>query len=103
MACIYHTIDTCWELQCTSALSSEMNDSMIAHLLVTMTVLKMPLPWTREMAQQLRALSVPPEITSSIPSNPTKIYNHLQWSLKPSSDMPVYMQIKSMNLKNKIK
>ena len=63
MACIYHTIDTCWELQCTSALSSEMNDSMIAHLLVTMTVLKMPLPWTREMAQQLRALSVPPEIT----------------------------------------
>ena len=79
MACIYHTIDTCWELQCTSALSSEMNDSEIAHLLVTMTVLKMPLPWTREMAQQLRALSVPPEITSSIPSNPTKIYNHLQW------------------------
>jgi hypothetical protein len=101
MACIYHTIDTFWELQCASSLSFEMNDSEIAHLLVMMIVLKMPLPWTGEMAQQLRALLVPPEITSSIPSYHTKTHNHLQWSLKPSSGMPVYMQIGSMNLKNK--
>ena len=77
MACIYHTIDTCWELQCTSALSSEMNDSEIAHLLVTMTVLKMPLPWTREMAQQLRALSALPKILGSIPSTHMAAHNCL--------------------------
>ena len=89
MACIYHTIDTFWELQCASSLSFEMNDSEIAHLLVTMTVLKMPLPWTREMAQQLRALSVPPEIMSSILSHHTETPKQLQWSLKPSSCMQV--------------
>jgi hypothetical protein len=37
------------------------------------------------MAQLLRALTALPEILSSIPSNHTVAYNHLQWDLTPSS------------------
>jgi hypothetical protein len=38
-----------------------------------------------EMAQQLRALTVLPEVLSSIPSNHMVAHNHLQCDLMPSS------------------
>ena len=37
------------------------------------------------MAQWLRALTAPPEILSSIPSNHMVACNHLLWDLMPSS------------------
>lgn len=40
---IHHTTDTCSEFQGASALSSEKDDSEIAHLLDVIAVLKMPL------------------------------------------------------------
>jgi hypothetical protein len=42
-------------------------------------------PWAGEMAQQLRALTVFPEVLSSILSNHMVAHNHLQWGLMPSS------------------
>jgi hypothetical protein len=41
-----------------------------------------------EMAQQLRALTILPEILSSIPSKHMVAHNHLQWGLMPSSGVP---------------
>ena len=38
-----------------------------------------------EMAQWLRALTVLPEVLSSIPSNHMVAHNNLLWSLMPSS------------------
>jgi hypothetical protein len=58
------------------------------------------------MAQQLRALTVLPEVLSSIPSNHMMAYNHLQWDLMPSSgvsDTPVYSYNTINNLKNTIR
>jgi hypothetical protein len=37
------------------------------------------------MAQQLRALTILPEVMSSISSNHMVTYNHLNWDLMPSS------------------
>ena len=39
-----------------------------------------------EMAQRLRALSVSPEVLSSIPSSHMVAHNHLSWDLMPSSE-----------------
>ena len=38
-----------------------------------------------EMAQWLSALTVLPEVLSSIPSNHVVAHNHLQWDSMPSS------------------
>jgi hypothetical protein len=35
------------------------------------------------MARQLSALTVLPEVLSSIPSNPIVVHNHLWWDLMP--------------------
>jgi hypothetical protein len=40
-----------------------------------------------EMAQRLRALAVPPEVLSSIPSNHMVAHNYLYWNLMLSSGM----------------
>ena len=40
---VHHTIDTCSEFQGAPALSSEKDDSEIAHLLEVIAILKMPL------------------------------------------------------------
>jgi hypothetical protein len=37
------------------------------------------------MTQQLKALTVLPEVLSSIPSNHMVAHNHLQWNLMSSS------------------
>ena len=37
------------------------------------------------MAQQLRALTALPEALSSIPSNHTEAYNHVEWDRMPSA------------------
>jgi hypothetical protein len=39
------------------------------------------------MTQWLRALTAILEVLSSIPSNHMVAHNHLQWNLKPSSDL----------------
>ena len=41
--------------------------------------------WAGEMAQELEALTIFPEVLSSIPSNHMVAHNHLYWSLIPSS------------------
>jgi hypothetical protein len=40
---IHHTVDSCLEFQCTSALSSDRDYSEIAHLFEMMAALQMPL------------------------------------------------------------
>jgi hypothetical protein len=42
-----------------------------------MNILLNTINWVEEMAQQLRALAVRPEILSSIPSNLMVAHNHL--------------------------
>jgi hypothetical protein len=39
------------------------------------------------MAQQLRALTTPPEILSLIPGNHMVAHNRLKWDLMPSTDV----------------
>jgi hypothetical protein len=39
------------------------------------------------MAQWLRALTVLPEVLSSVPSNHMVLHNHLQWDLLPTSSV----------------
>jgi len=51
------------------------------------------------MAQRLRALTILPEVLSSIPSNYMVAHNHLSWDLMPSlgvsedsDSVPTYMK-----------
>jgi hypothetical protein len=50
-----------------------------------------------EMAQQLRALAVLPEVLSSIPSNHMVAHNHLQWDLIPSSGVSRDINVLTLN------
>ena len=54
------------------------------------------------MAQYRRALTVLPEVLSSIPSNRIVVHNHLQWGLMPSLGVSEESNGESIK-KNKIK
>jgi hypothetical protein len=47
----------------------------------------------RKMAQWLRALSVLPVVSSSIPSNHIVAHNHLYWDLMPSSGLQLVIHV----------
>jgi len=57
----------------------------VFEFLLKLSRIKGVVLWAGEMAQWLRALTVLPEVLSSIPSNHMVAHNHLSWDLIPSS------------------